>query len=307
MRRSRTAARLDRPEGRSRCRSTSSGSRARHPSGRAERPRLEVALESLAARRAVPVRLTVRLDGRLPGAGRGGGLLRRLREPGQHRQACAGHVRRGGGARKHGWTRSSSRSSTTASAAPTPSAAPDCAVSRTGSRRSAAGCGSGARRRRDACAGGDPVRVAIAEDSVLLREGLARLLDDAGFDVVGSVRNGGRSAPEGAQLPARRRDRRHPAAADAQRRRAAGGAGHPRAASVRRRAGALAVRRAGAGVEVARRFGRGSRVPAEGPDQRRRRVRRRRAAGRRRRLGDRPDDRLDTARAAARRTTRWHG
>jgi DNA-binding NarL/FixJ family response regulator len=29
------------------------------------------------------------------------------------------------------------------------------------------------------------VRVAIAEDSVLLREGLARLLDEAGFDVVG--------------------------------------------------------------------------------------------------------------------------
>jgi len=29
------------------------------------------------------------------------------------------------------------------------------------------------------------VRVAIAEDSVLLREGLVRLLDDAGFDVVG--------------------------------------------------------------------------------------------------------------------------
>jgi DNA-binding NarL/FixJ family response regulator len=30
------------------------------------------------------------------------------------------------------------------------------------------------------------VRVAIAEDGVLLREGLARLLEDAGFDVVGS-------------------------------------------------------------------------------------------------------------------------
>jgi DNA-binding NarL/FixJ family response regulator len=28
------------------------------------------------------------------------------------------------------------------------------------------------------------VRVAIAEDSVLLREGIARLLDDAGIDVV---------------------------------------------------------------------------------------------------------------------------
>ena len=40
------------------------------------------------------------------------------------------------------------------------------------------------RRRRDARAGGDAVRVAIAEDSVLLREGLARLLGDAGFEVV---------------------------------------------------------------------------------------------------------------------------
>src|SRR5262249_11202637 len=34
------------------------------------------------------------------------------------------------------------------------------------------------------CQSGDPVRVAIAEDSVLLRDGLARLLGDAGFDVV---------------------------------------------------------------------------------------------------------------------------
>jgi DNA-binding NarL/FixJ family response regulator len=33
------------------------------------------------------------------------------------------------------------------------------------------------------------VRVAIAEDSVLLREGLARLLSDAGFDVVGKCAN----------------------------------------------------------------------------------------------------------------------
>jgi DNA-binding NarL/FixJ family response regulator len=37
----------------------------------------------------------------------------------------------------------------------------------------------------DASQGGDPVRVAIAEDSVLLREGLVRLLEDAGFEVVG--------------------------------------------------------------------------------------------------------------------------
>jgi DNA-binding NarL/FixJ family response regulator len=33
------------------------------------------------------------------------------------------------------------------------------------------------------------MRVAIAEDSVLLREGLARLLDDAGFDVVAQCEN----------------------------------------------------------------------------------------------------------------------
>ena len=37
----------------------------------------------------------------------------------------------------------------------------------------------------DTSQGGDPVRVAIAEDSVLLREGLVRLLEDAGFEVVG--------------------------------------------------------------------------------------------------------------------------
>lgn len=37
----------------------------------------------------------------------------------------------------------------------------------------------------DASQGGDPVRVAVAEDSVLLREGLVRLLEDAGFEVVG--------------------------------------------------------------------------------------------------------------------------
>ena len=33
------------------------------------------------------------------------------------------------------------------------------------------------------------MRVAIAEDSVLLREGVARVLDDAGFDVVAQCDN----------------------------------------------------------------------------------------------------------------------
>jgi DNA-binding NarL/FixJ family response regulator len=41
-----------------------------------------------------------------------------------------------------------------------------------------------AQRRRDPGAGADAVRIALAEDSVLLRDGLARLLADEGFDVV---------------------------------------------------------------------------------------------------------------------------
>ena len=36
----------------------------------------------------------------------------------------------------------------------------------------------------------EPIRVVIAEDSILLREGLVRLLGEAGFDVVGAVGSG---------------------------------------------------------------------------------------------------------------------
>jgi DNA-binding NarL/FixJ family response regulator len=41
-----------------------------------------------------------------------------------------------------------------------------------------------AHRRRHSSTGADAMRVALAEDSVLLRDGLARLLADEGFDVV---------------------------------------------------------------------------------------------------------------------------
>src|SRR5262249_60000271 len=44
---------------------------------------------------------------------------------------------------------------------------------------------SAERRHADRC--GDPVRVVIAEDSVLLREGLARVLAEGGFDVAAQV------------------------------------------------------------------------------------------------------------------------
>src|SRR5690606_31402319 len=40
-----------------------------------------------------------------------------------------------------------------------------------------------------AAQGGDPVRVMIAEDSVLLREGLERLLTEAGVEVTGTAGN----------------------------------------------------------------------------------------------------------------------
>jgi DNA-binding NarL/FixJ family response regulator len=42
-----------------------------------------------------------------------------------------------------------------------------------------------AHRRRHSSTGAAAVRVALAEDSVLLRDGLARLLEDEGFDVIG--------------------------------------------------------------------------------------------------------------------------
>ena len=71
------------------------------------------------------------------------------------------------------------------------------------------------------------LRIVIADDSILLREGLARLLEEAGIEVVGAgVRCRGAHA-QGAQLRARRRDRRHPHAADADRR------GHPGRAEIR--------------------------------------------------------------------------
>ena len=82
--------------------------------------------------------------------------------------------------------------------------------------------------RRHAGQGGDPMRVAIAEDSVLLRDGLARLLDDAGFDVVAQCGDADELLLQGEQPPAGRRDRRHPPAAHPQRRGPAGGARDPR-------------------------------------------------------------------------------
>ena len=72
---------------------------------------------------------------------------------------------------------------------------------------------------------GDPMRVVIAEDSVLLREGVARLLEDAGFEVVGQAGDAEDLLRKVARPQARRRDRRHPHAADPHRRGPARGQG----------------------------------------------------------------------------------
>ena len=144
------------------------------------------------------------------------------------------------------------------------------------------------------------MRVAIAEDSVLLREGLARLLDDAGFDVVAQCEDADELLLKVRQLLARRGDRRHPAAADPQRRGPPGGARDPRAAipsigvlvlsqyvELGLALTLLADSAEGVGYLLKDRIG-----DVDG-------VRRRGPAGRRGRLGARSDHRLDAALPAA--------
>ena len=68
------------------------------------------------------------------------------------------------------------------------------------------------------------MRAVIADDSALLREGLARLLEENGIEVVGRAQNASELMLKVQQLPPGHRDRRHPDAADPDRR------GHPRGA-----------------------------------------------------------------------------
>ena len=186
------------------------------------------ALDDLCRRAAVPVDARTSLRGRLPAGGGGGGVLRRqrgarergqalARERGAHRSAsCAGTPR---------W---SSRSATTASAAPTGRRHRVCAGSPTVSRPLGGRCALEPARPRDDDRSGDSVRVVVADDAVILREGLARLLTEAGFEIAAAA---GRHELAGAGRAerARRRDRRHPDAADAHRRGPSCREGDPRA------------------------------------------------------------------------------
>ena len=144
------------------------------------------------------------------------------------------------------------------------------------------------------------LEVAIAEDSVLLREGLTGILRSSGLDVVAAYDNADDLLMRVRKPAPRYRDvdirchRPH-------RRGHARGAAHSEAPSPRARTRALAVCRAGTGDAAARGVGRRGRLPAEGSHQRRRRVCGCRTTGCPRRLGDRSDDRLHPAPAPARR------
>jgi DNA-binding NarL/FixJ family response regulator len=50
------------------------------------------------------------------------------------------------------------------------------------------------------------MRVVVADDSVLLREGLVRILAEGGFEVVGQAGTAEETLAEGPQLPAGHRD-----------------------------------------------------------------------------------------------------
>ena len=140
------------------------------------------------------------------------------------------------------------------------------------------------------------LRVVIADDSVLLREGLARLLEESGFEVAGQagdaedlLRKVGAHKPDVAVV-----DVRMPPTHTDEGLRAA----HrdPRRAPRDRGARALPVRRGGLRARAAVGVDRAHRLPAQGPRRRRRHVHRRRAPRRRRRLGARPRGRRAAAR-----------
>ena len=146
------------------------------------------ALSSIAARNPVEVALDV--ETRRPPARRhrGGRLLRDRRGAHQRRQALR-RRQRARADRAPRRDRCASRSPTTATAAPTRTApGPDRpAPARRGARRAAR---RGVRRAGDHNQGGAAVRIVIAEDLTLLREGLTRLLRDRGWEIVAAVDTG---------------------------------------------------------------------------------------------------------------------
>ena len=125
-----------------------------------------------------------------------------------------------------------SRSPTTASAAPTTRAARACAGSPTASRRSTARCASRARPAQGTTrAGGDPVRVVVADDACCSARASRACSARPASTSSARARRRRTCSPTCDDARARRRDRRHPDAADPHRRGSSGGARDPRAAT----------------------------------------------------------------------------
>ena len=136
------------------------------------------------------------------------------------------------------------------------------------------------------------MRVVIAEDSVLLREGIARILGDADIEVVGS------SETADDLLLQVKRHSPHLAIVDIRLPPTHNDEGLRAALEIRTRHPSVAVLVLSQYVQVGLAMklladGRGSRLPAQGSHRRRQGLHRRRAPRCRRRLGDRPDHRLD--------------
>ena len=144
-----------------------------------------------------------------------------------------------------------------------------------------------------------PLTVGIAEDSLLLREGLSRILSDAGMELVASYDNADdllaciRSRPLDIaildiRLPPSHTDEGMRAALHIRQH-------HPEVA-------VLVLSQyveVGLALQLLAGLRRTRRLPAEGPDQRCFGLHRRRTPGRPRRVRDRPDDRLCPGQEAA--------
>ena len=215
---------------------------------------------------------------------------------------------------------SSSRSSTTAPAAPNPGGSGLRGLARRVEALDGDARGLSPAGGPTTVQGGDAVRVVIAEDLALLRDGLTRLLRDNGFDVVARRRRTATRSSRAVLL-----ERPDVAIVDIRLPPTFRDEGLRAALTLRERApetgGAdrVAVRRAGVRRGAARRRPRRARLSAEGPDHGRRRLRRRRAPrrGRRHRArprgrraalrGAEPDGPLDVALAARDRGARADG
>ena len=202
-----------------------------HPPVLADRG-LDGAVRALALTLPLPVEVRRRPARPAAGAGRVGGLLRGRRGAGQRRQAQP--------ARRRAWVRLRARRRPAAdrwSRDDGRGGADPAAGSglRGIERRLAAFDGTHDRgqpaRRTDHRDHGAAVRVVIAEDLALLRDGLIRLLEAYDFEVVAAVDNGPALLPALLDAPARRRRRRRTAAADVHRRGAAAPRSRPAARS----------------------------------------------------------------------------